>query len=288
MLPVALERPFTVEQARALGIHSRALHRLLRADLCQKLDDGRYRLTEPTDEVKLALVGLGPDAVLSGESVAAFLDWPLPSSPTKVHVAVPRSSSRKTWPGAVISSRRLAADETCELRGTRLTTPEVAAIDLAASLALKDAVVLLDAALRKGNLSIKGLRKRLVRRRRFPGTTIAARAVRLSHKARQSPLESEFRVLVHEAGLPSPTEQFDVRKNGVFIGRPDFAWLDHRLLVEVDGWEFHRLWEAFVNDRRRQNALVLNGWRVLRFTACDLRDRPEDVVAEVRAALLSA
>jgi very-short-patch-repair endonuclease len=285
VLPPVLQSAFTVDQARAVGLHRRALHRLIRARLASRVDGGHYRIVAPIDEARLALAGLGPDAALSCQSVAAFLDWPLPEPPVAVHVTVPRTSTRKRWPGAEVHSRRLADDETCRFQGIRMTIPEVAAIDLAAVLPLKDAVVLLDAGLRKGNLSTKALRKRLVRRRRVPGNTKAARAVRLSDRRRQSPLESEFRVLVFDAGLPVPAEQLEVRADGVFLGRADFGWPEHRLLVEIDGWEFHRLWEAFVKDRRRQNAFVLDGWRVLRFTAADLRSRPHEVVEELRRAL---
>lgn len=38
-------------------------------------------------------------------------------------------------------------------------------------------------------------------------------------------------------------------------------------------------------DRARQNYLILNGWRVLRFTWLDLFERPERVIAEIRRAI---
>lgn len=287
MLPPELEHPLTVEEARQLGMHQRALQRLVRAGLCRRVEDGRYQVVPDVAEIDLALAGLGPDAVISCETVAAFLDWPLPESPAEIHVTVPRTSSRAAWPGAVVHSRGLAQDETCTFQGVRLTTPEVAALDLASTLPLQDAVTLLDAGLRKGNLSAKSLRKRLVRRRRSPGNARAGRAVRLSNRARQSPLESMFRVLVYLAGLPEPVEQFVIRQDGVFVGRADFAWPSVRLLVEIDGYEFHSSKDAFVADRRRQNALVLSGWRVLRFSAADLRNRSDEVVDELRRALVS-
>ena len=56
--------------------------------------------------------------------------------------------------------------------------------------------------------------------------------------------------------------------------------------MEFDGREVHLLGPAFVHERRRQNALVAAGWLVLRYTAADLRERPEAVLAEVRAAVL--
>jgi hypothetical protein len=67
-------------------------------------------------------------------------------------------------------------------------------------------------------------------------------------------------------------------------------WIDdafgaRRLAVEVDGWAWHSDVDRFAQDRRRQNALVLAGWTVLRFTWHDLMSRPQAVVAEIRAAL---
>lgn len=44
--------------------------------------------------------------------------------------------------------------------------------------------------------------------------------------------------------------------------------------------------DRFVNDRRRQNALVNLHWTVLRFTWHDLVDRPDGVVNENRTALV--
>jgi very-short-patch-repair endonuclease len=67
----------------------------------------------------------------------------------------------------------------------------------------------------------------------------------------------------------------------------DVAFVARRLAVEVDGWAWHCDVDRFAHDRRRQNALVLAGWTVLRFTWHDLMSRPQAVVAEIQAALRS-
>jgi len=46
--------------------------------------------------------------------------------------------------------------------------------------------------------------------------------------------------------------------------------------------------ERFRNDRREQNALVRDGWDLLRFTWHDLDGRPSAVVGEVSATLAAA
>ena len=39
-----------------------------------------------------------------------------------------------------------------------------------------------------------------------------------------------------------------------------------RLIIELDGFAYHRSKSAFRSDRERQNLLVLHGYRVLRYT----------------------
>lgn len=65
----------------------------------------------------------------------------------------------------------------------------------------------------------------------------------------------------------------------------DFAFVVRRIAIEVDGWAWHSDVARFRHDRQRQNALVLAGWTVLRFTWHDLTQRPATVIAEIRAAL---
>jgi very-short-patch-repair endonuclease len=43
--------------------------------------------------------------------------------------------------------------------------------------------------------------------------------------------------------------------------------------------------DRFVDDRRRQNAVVNLQWTVLRFTWHDLVGRPDNVLNEIRVAL---
>jgi len=55
-----------------------------------------------------------------------------------------------------------------------------------------------------------------------------------------------------------------------------------RLVLEYDGGN-HR--ERMVQDNQRQNLLINAGYQVLRFTAVDVHNRADVVVAQVRAAL---
>ena len=61
-----------------------------------------------------------------------------------------------------------------------------------------------------------------------------------------------------------------------------------RLIIEIDGREFHTDPEVFESDRTRQNLLVLHGWRVLRLTWRMIQDDPDGVIALVREAVTAA
>jgi very-short-patch-repair endonuclease len=78
------------------------------------------------------------------------------------------------------------------------------------------------------------------------------------------------------AGLPRPECDASVARF-----RVDFHWPAHRLVAEVDGWQFHGHRLAFERDRVRDAELQLLGYTVLRFTWRQLRDDPAAVAARV-------
>jgi very-short-patch-repair endonuclease len=65
----------------------------------------------------------------------------------------------------------------------------------------------------------------------------------------------------------------------------DMAWPEHRLVVELDGHEFHRTRTGFERDRVRDAQLQVAGYRVLRVTDRRLRSAPAEIVAAVRTLL---
>jgi very-short-patch-repair endonuclease len=68
--------------------------------------------------------------------------------------------------------------------------------------------------------------------------------------------------------------------------RLDIAFVYARLPVEVDGWEHHGKFKAdFTRDRVRQNLLTLYGWRILRFTAGQIRRDTRGCIETIRKAL---
>jgi hypothetical protein len=99
--------------------------------------------------------------------------------------------------------------------------------------------------------------------------------------------ELEYLRLSRQAGFPEPTRQV-VRTDADGVRRLlDVVYEDWRLHVEIDGAQ-HTDAKAWWADMKRQNALWISGGRVLRFPAWVIRERPDDVVAQVRDALRRA
>ncbi len=92
--------------------------------------------------------------------------------------------------------------------------------------------------------------------------------------------ELELLRILTDAGLPAPTLQHPLSVGGRTY-RIDLSYPTARLALEYDGVDAHSGVDRFVDDRRRQNALVGAGWTVLRYTHLDLRDRPWVIVGQV-------
>lgn len=65
----------------------------------------------------------------------------------------------------------------------------------------------------------------------------------------------------------------------------DILFAEQRLVIEMDGYAFHRTRVAFERDRRRDADLAAAGYRVVRITWRALSTEPEAVVARLAAAL---
>jgi very-short-patch-repair endonuclease len=143
-----------------------------------------------------------------------------------------------------------------------------------------EALVAIDMAVHRQLTDHAALGRHAEASKRLPGAA-RLRSLALLAAAAESPMETRLRWLLIQAGLPRPEVQTNLRI-GTYRFRADLYYQASKLVVEYDGGN-HR--ERMVEDNRRQNVLLNNGYQVLRFTAADVYTRPKVVVADVRAAL---
>jgi hypothetical protein len=145
-----------------------------------------------------------------------------------------------------------------------------------------EALAAIDKAVRLGLTNAAALRRFADGSNRHAGAGRLRTLAALSAPA-ESPMETRLRWLLIEAGLPRPEVQAVLSDGSArFVGRADLYYPTARLVLEFDGGN-HR--ERMVEDNRRQNLLINAGYRLLRFTAVDIHNRADVVVAQVRAAL---
>jgi len=128
----------------------------------------------------------------------------------------------------------------------------------------------------RGLLSSKDLR-RAIRQAGVLGLPIGGDGDR---DGTRSDLERAFLRLCRRHRLPAP--EVNVR-----IGRHlvDFLWRDRMLVVETDGYAYHRGRAAFEDDRMRDLELRARGFEVIRLAEKQVRDDSRRVAEVVGAAL---
>jgi Protein of unknown function (DUF559) len=207
---------------------------------------------------KAATLALGPRAVLSHHSAAELWEL-LPHSDARPHVTLPYPASPAKRANLVIHrSRTLARERTTRRDGIPVTMPARTLADLERVASAADLRRATRAAERRGLPLDPG---------RAPERT-------------ESELERDFLAICRRYGVPEP--EVNVR-----IGRyrVDFLWRAPGLVVETDGYVYHRGRRAMRDDNDRDLELELAGLRVVRIDDSRIAEDPAGVAGAIRGLL---
>jgi hypothetical protein len=186
--------------------------------------------------------------------------------------------------GIVAREQLLADDEVARVAGLPVTTPARTAYDLGRYLPRGQAVVRLDALMRATPFSTEDV---LLLAQRHP----AARGIRrlrsvlpLVDAGASSPKETWLRLLLIDAGLPTPATQIPVVDGYRALAMLDMGWREFGVAVEYDGDHHRSDRRQYVKDQWRLRKLAELGWIIVRVI---VEDKPEDVIERVTRALLA-
>jgi very-short-patch-repair endonuclease len=98
----------------------------------------------------------------------------------------------------------------------------------------------------------------------------------------RSDLEEDFLALCRRHRLPMPEVNVRVGEHLV-----DFLWREKRLIVETDGYIYHRGRAAFEDDRTRDLSLRALGYEVMHFADIQIEGEPGQIAAVLRPRLAS-
>ena len=212
---------------------------------------------------------LATGGVLSHATAAAA--WELLPVGATIHVTVAGDAGRKRRAGVrVHRSRTLEPRDITTLRGLRATTRERTIADLARTTTPRRLEQLVNKTHDRLDFG---------RLRQLAPPSLQAVLSSYSPTLTRSELEERFIELCDDHGLPRP--EVNTRIEGMEC---DFVWRDRRLIVEVDGYEFHRSRASFADDREKDVRLEVAGWRVLRFAYEHVVHRPAWVADAIRLA----
>lgn len=271
-------------QLLALGYNSRGVENLLETGVLERWFDGVYGVAPVLrDDPRarwMAATLTAPETFLAGASAAAA--WGFGRDPRAfVVVTRPGNAGPRRNDGVLIRRSATLAGNTTVLHGIPITTPERTLIDLAPFLSRRGLARSLREAIRVRATTPVAVLAALGRHPRARGSRllreVALRYVGLPIERARSDAEALALVVLREAGRPEP--RLNVRVAGE---EADLSWADWRLIVELDGPQFHL---DAADDLRKQAVWEGAGWTVLRLPTDDLYADPGVLLGLVPATV---
>jgi len=234
-----------------------------------------------------AVLVCGPEAALSHRSAAALWGF------GKEHLAYVEVSVRRSSESRIRGIRchrrpTLAASDIAIRQGIPLTQPVQTFLDLVAVMGPRDLERAINEADKLDVIDADELRRALDDHSGERGVRPLRRILdKDTFRLSDDELERLFRPLAAAAGLPVPLTKHVVNKFEV-----DFFWPDLRLVVETDGWRYHRTPSAQSRDALRFQTHVAHGLTPLRFSHYQVMHEPahirtilEQTAAHLRGSL---
>ncbi len=184
----------------------------------------------------------------------------------------------------------VVAEHVVDLDGLPVTSPVRTLADLVPRLDRPDGLAVLDSALHRGLVDVRGITEAAGLAARRRGAAQVAGLWGLADGRAETAIESRSRLRCLDAGLQPRALQEEIRDvHGHLLARGDMTFdrLDPSLpplVFEADGRGPHEAPDALYRDRWRANALVALGHRIVRCTWRDTCSRLA-VPTMVRAAL---
>ncbi len=275
------------EQLLAIGVGRGVIARQLERRRWQRLHRNVYLIgaAPPTLRARAwaAALACGEGSVISQSTAAALYGLMAPRG--DVHVTVPGRNPGYRQGVQIHRVTTLSLDEIVVRDGLTLTSPARTICDVAGIAPLNQAERVLAEARLQRLVTTRALERVIERTPTLKGSSVIRTLLQANDDSGYTRSEAERRMcrLARAAGIDQPLV------NAPLLGFVvDFLWPDQRLVVEVDGYQFHGHRQSFESDRRRDQQLVAAGYRVVRVTWIQLRDEPIAVITSIAQALAIA
>jgi hypothetical protein len=282
-------------RADALGasVSSDQVRRLARRGIVERLSPRVFRFAASArswhQDVMAACLDGGPECVASHRTAAALHRFD-GFSPGVIEVLLPMHVRHRRKNVVVHHTRDLSEHDLDRVGPIPVTSKARTLIDLGAVVPADTVEEAFDSAERDGAVRRSTVEGRYAALR-APGrngigamTQILQARVAVDRVPR-SVLERRMGRLLAGAGLPPPVGRYRTRLADGRRYEIDFAYVDERVAIEVDGHGSHATRRERAADNTRANALLGAGWTLRRFTYEQVMYEPAVVAATIRACL---
>lgn len=280
-----LDWPFRADEALAAGDLSFRELRRFHAAVAPGVWAPRGIELSASQKAKAAWLWSRRKGVLAGLSASTALGakWVEPSQPAEmIH------SNLRAPAGIAVYTDTLANGETEVIAGMRTTTAARTAFDIGRRLPLVDGVQRIDALLNATDTKVVEVEGVMAANPGVRGVRQLRETLQLVDGGAESPYESLTRLMLVQAGFPTPETQIRVDDEyGDIFARLDMGWREYGVGVDFDGAQHwtdsrRRTW-----DVERYARLPDLGWIDIRVTAGMLHNRPQAFFDRVGAALIA-
>ena len=271
----------TFRELRRLGLGSDAIAYRVKTGRLYIEHFGVYgvghRRRDPIARASAAVLACGDGAVLSHGSAAGlwgfFKRW---DEPFEVTVPV----DRRPRGIKVHLVKHLAGRDVRTHHGIRVTSPARTVLDIAPRHKRKQLTRVVNDGRLSGHLGLDALADVIERTPRHPGARLLRPFVESRRGPTRSEFEDAFQEFVERFGLPQP--QINTKVLGHEV---DAYFPEQRLVVELDGWEFHRDRGAFERDRNKDADLLRASIATVRITWERLTEQDASEAARLQTIL---
>lgn len=280
----------SLAQAREAGLSESTIRRRLAARAWHPAGAKVFRVAEHEETAAsrtvAAMLSVGDAAVLVGRSAAWW--WDLHDSPPgQVEIAVGRAHQVRPRTGVDLTRRDISPVDRTRHRRLSITCRAPTVLDAAVRLGLRDGAQLLDRALLRRRVALPALHQTHHRGLGRRGAPLAGELLVLAEGGARSEAERRAHRLMRGAGIGGWTANTEIVLPGYGRALGDVVFEEAKVVLEIDGWAYHRGLRAFLVDGPRQSALAAAGWVVLRTHWHQLLGDPAAFLAAVRRTLAS-
>jgi hypothetical protein len=271
----------TRRQLRALGLDDVAINYRLRIGRLFRVNRGVYSVgrppTTPLEKAAAAVLACGDRAALSHSSAMTLWGfWKRWDLPFEVSVVGDRRPKAIRVHRVIGLLKRDVATE----QGIRVTSAARTLLDVAPAIPPKSLARFVNDGRRQELLTVAALADVVARFPLHPGAALLRPHATTTQNPTRSGFEDDFVPFCARFGLPIP------RLNTIVHGYEVDAYFEaERLIVELDGWDFHNDRQAFEDDRERDAAMLFYGIATIRITKRRLEADPEREAARLHAIL---